>query len=64
MDVDFILVNHHMCIEDTIVLARVDHFLEGKLYKSMEIVKKNIRLHMDDYFKMSRSWIFISLDPF
>jgi len=48
---------HHVCIENSQVIARVDHFHHRKLREAIEIEKHSINLNPDDGWKLRRSWI-------
>ena len=63
--------NHHVCIEDSRVIAKIDHFHHRKLSEAIEIKKCAINLNKEaieiekftnnlnrnDDWKLSRSWI-------
>ena len=48
---------HHICIEDTEVIARIDHFHHRKLREALEIEKSPVNLNRDDGWSVSRCWI-------
>ena len=47
---------HHVCIEDSKVVARVDHFRHRKLREVIEIERHAKNLNRDDGWKLSKSW--------
>ena len=49
--------NHHICIEDTKVIATIDHFHHRKLREALEIEKRPVNLNRDDGWNVSRCWI-------
>ena len=49
--------NHHICIEDVEVIARIDHFHHRKLREALEIEKRSVNLNRDDGWSVSRCWI-------
>ena len=49
--------NHHICIEEAKVLARIDHFHHRKLREALEIEKRPINLNRDIGWNISRCWI-------
>ena len=51
------LRKHHICLEESRVLARVDHLHHRKLREAIEIEKRNKTLNRDDGWKLSTSWV-------
>ena len=49
--------NHHICIEEAKVIARIDHFHHRKLREALEIEKRPVNLNRDDGWIISRCWI-------
>ena len=49
---------HHVCIEDSKVIAKVDHFHHGKLREVIEIERHTKNLNCDDGWKLS-SWTLV-----
>ena len=49
--------NHHICIEDAKVIARIDHFHHRKLREALEIEKRSINLNRDDGWSVRRCCI-------
>ena len=47
---------HHVCIEDSKVIARVDNFHHRKLREFIEIERHAKNLNRDDGWKLSKSW--------
>ena len=47
---------HHVCIEDSKVVAKVDHFHHRKLREAIEIERHAKNLNRDDGWKLSKSW--------
>ena len=47
---------HHVCIEDSKVIAKVDHFHHRKLREAIEIERHPRNLNRDDGWKLSKSW--------
>ena len=48
---------HHVCIENSKAIARIDHFHHRKLSEAIYIEKHVVNLNGDDGWKLSRSWI-------
>ena len=46
---------HHVCIEDSKVIAKVDHFHHRKLREAIEIERHAKNLNRDDGWKLSKS---------
>ena len=49
--------NHHICVEDSQVVAKIDHYHHRKLREAIEIVKNPNNLNHDDGWKISDNWI-------
>ena len=49
--------NHHICIEEAKVIARIDHFHHRKLREALEIEKRPVNLNRDDGWNINRCWI-------
>ncbi len=47
---------HHICLEDSQVLARIDHLHHRKLREAIEIEKMSNMLNKDDGWKINSSW--------
>jgi hypothetical protein len=48
---------HHICIEETKILARIDHYHNRKFREAIEIEKQPNNLNRDDGWKISHNWI-------
>jgi hypothetical protein len=48
---------HHICIEETKILARIDHYHNRKFREAIEIEKQLNNLNRDDGWKISQNWI-------
>ena len=48
---------HHICIEESKVVARVSHFHHRKLREALEIEKRPNNLNRDDGWNNSKSWV-------
>jgi hypothetical protein len=48
---------HHICIEETKILARIDHYHNRKFREAIEIEKQPNNLNRDDGWKISQNWI-------
>jgi len=46
---------HHVCIEESKVIARVDHFHHNKLTEAIEIDRHAINTNRDDGWKLNKS---------
>ena len=46
--------NHHVCIEEASVIAKVSHFHHQKFREALEIEKRPCNLNRDDGWKISR----------
>ena len=49
--------NHHVCIEDVRVIAKVSRFHHRKFREVLEIEKRPNNLNRDDGWKISRCWV-------
>ena len=49
--------NHHVCIKDSQVIAKIDYFHHKKLREAIEIEKRVTNFKRDNGWKLSRSWI-------
>ena len=49
--------NHHVCIEEASVIARISHFHHRKFREALEIEKRPSNLNRDDGWKVSRCWV-------
>ena len=41
-------MNHHICIKEAKVIARIDHFHHRRLREALEIEKRPVNLNRDD----------------
>ena len=48
---------HHVCIEESKVIAKIGHFHHMKLREAIEIERHTNSLNRDDGWKLSKSWI-------
>jgi len=48
---------HHICIEETKILAKIDHYHNRKFREAIEIEKQPNNLNRDDGWKISQNWI-------
>ena len=48
---------HHICMEDSRVITRVEHFHHCKFREAIEIEKTPCMLNRDDGWKVSSCWI-------
>lgn len=48
---------HHMCLEDTKILAREEHYHKHWLREALEIIKHPNNLNRDRDFVISESWV-------
>jgi len=51
------LTKHHISLEESRVLGRVDHFHHRKLREAIQIEKRNKTLNRDGGWKLSASWV-------
>ena len=49
--------NHHICIEDSCVMAKIEHYHHRKFREAIEIQKHHDNLNRDDGWKISDNWI-------
>jgi len=49
--------NHHVCIEEASVIAKVSHFHHRKFRETLEIEKRPSNLNREDGWKISRCWV-------
>jgi predicted GIY-YIG superfamily endonuclease len=48
---------HHICLEDTKILAKEDHLLKRRIREAIEIIKNPDNLNRDNGLEISDSWI-------
>jgi len=48
---------HHICIEETKILAKIDHYHNRKFREAIKIEKQPNSLNRDDGWKISQNWI-------
>ena len=48
---------HHICLEDTIILAKEDHYFKRKFREALEITKLPHNLNRDGGLEVSTSWL-------
>ena len=48
---------HHICLEDTIILAKEDHYFKRKFKEALEIIKLPHNLNRDGGLEVSTSWL-------
>ena len=49
--------NHHVCIEEASVIAKVSHVHHRKFREALEIEKRPCNLNREDGWKISRCWV-------
>ena len=49
--------NHHVCIKEASVIAKVSHFHHRKFREALEIEKRPSNLNRDDGWKVDRCWV-------
>lgn len=49
--------NHHICIENSCVVAKIDHYHRRKFREAIEIGKHPNNFNHDDDWKISDNWI-------
>jgi len=49
--------NHHICIENSCVVAKIDHYHHRKFREAIEIGKHPDNLNCDDGWNISDNWI-------
>lgn len=54
---DFSEANYHICIENSCVVAKIDHYHHRKFREAIEIGKHPNNLNCDDGWKISDNWI-------
>ena len=47
---------HHICLEDTKILAKENHFFKLRIRKAIEIRKHPINLNKDCWLDLSKNW--------
>ena len=50
-------IKHHICLEDTIILAKEDHYFKRKFREALEITKLPHNLNRDGGLEVSTSWL-------
>jgi hypothetical protein len=48
---------HHVCLEDTKILARENHYLRRRIREAMEIIKHHNNLNRDGGLEISKNWL-------
>jgi predicted GIY-YIG superfamily endonuclease len=48
---------HHVCLEDTKILAKEDHLFKRRIREAIEIIKHPNNLNRDNGLEISESWI-------
>ena len=48
---------HHICVEDTTILAKEDHYFKRKFREALEIIKLPHNLNRDGGLEVSTSWL-------
>ena len=48
---------HHICLEDTTILAKEDHYFKIKFREALEIIKLPHNLNRDGGLEVSTSWL-------
>ena len=48
--------NHHICLEDTKVIANVEHQFKRKVREAIEIIKHPKNLNRDGVMEISKNW--------
>lgn len=49
--------NHHICLEDTKIIANEKHYFKRKVREAIEIIKHPHNLNRDGGLEISRNWI-------
>ena len=49
--------NHHICIENSKMVAKIDHYHHRKLREAIEIGRNHNNLNRDEGWKISDNWI-------
>ena len=47
---------HHLCIEDTKFIAKIDHYEKRKIWEALEIELQKNNLNRDDGMQISEAW--------
>ena len=48
---------HQICLEDTIILTKEDHYFKRKFKEALEIIKLPHNLNRDGGLEVSTSWL-------
>jgi predicted GIY-YIG superfamily endonuclease len=48
---------HHICLENTEILAKEDHFFRRRIREALEIMKHPNNMNRDGGLEVSRSWL-------
>ena len=48
---------HHICLEDSSLLAKENHYFKRRFREALEIIKHPNNLNRDGGFEVSRNWV-------